>query len=297
MSSPPKSLESARSFVKSSSSFERINKQTLENPKKRSLKGLKKDLITSQNSLVKVDLEKEKQNLKTNKKDISGIKNKLQENSKPSPSLARLEKQMEENSRNLKNVREKRKAYEKELSSSKAEGEKNFLKAYSSLESSKDSSQKTLSKAYKDVKTASLLPQAGKLSKELEQEYEKQASNRASLRGSALGSSDESSGPLSLEGHRDFRELEQLAGNKAPLYPYEARKKKQEGVLYLTYFVNQRGGVEDIKVHKSSGFEILDKEALTSVRKFRYRSGDSGWVIHKVEFRLIDKKEFEELSF
>ena len=101
--------------------------------------------------------------------------------------------------------------------------------------------------------------------------------------------------PLGWDGFKDFRKLRQLPGNPKPSYPYKARKRKVEGLVYLTYFVNSNGFVEKLRLYKSSGFPILDRAAMESIKRYRYKKGDSGWVIHDVRFRLLDEKTVEAL--
>jgi protein TonB len=80
--------------------------------------------------------------------------------------------------------------------------------------------------------------------------------------------------------------------NPPPRYPHLARKRKYQGVVILDVFVNQDGGVGDIKVFKSSGYSILDKSALRSVRKWDFEPGKRGekkvgmWVRTPVRFQL-----------
>ncbi len=80
--------------------------------------------------------------------------------------------------------------------------------------------------------------------------------------------------------------------NPPPRYPRLARKRKYQGVVILDVFVNQDGGVGDIKVFKSSGYSILDKSALRSVRKWDFEPGKRGdkkvgmWVRTPVRFQL-----------
>ena len=80
--------------------------------------------------------------------------------------------------------------------------------------------------------------------------------------------------------------------NPPPRYPRLARKRKYQGVVILEVFVNQEGSVADIKVFKSSGYAILDKSALKSVKKWKFEPGKHGdkkvgmWVRTPVRFQL-----------
>jgi protein TonB len=62
--------------------------------------------------------------------------------------------------------------------------------------------------------------------------------------------------------------------------------------VLLSVFVNPDGGVGELKVQRSSGFEILDKAALSAVRQWRFASGRRGetkvgmWVEVPIRFEL-----------
>ncbi|MCS6860896.1 MAG: energy transducer TonB [Abditibacteriales bacterium] len=66
--------------------------------------------------------------------------------------------------------------------------------------------------------------------------------------------------------------------NPKPDYPPDARRQKQEGVVYLLVSINARGRVEDVQVDQSSGFTLLDEAALKAVRRWEFepaRRGDT----------------------
>jgi len=50
-------------------------------------------------------------------------------------------------------------------------------------------------------------------------------------------------------------------------YPYLARRMGWEGEVLLFFRLNPTGDVEEIKVLKSSGFEVLDKSAVNAVKR------------------------------
>jgi protein TonB len=88
--------------------------------------------------------------------------------------------------------------------------------------------------------------------------------------------------------------------NPPPRYPRLARKRKYQGVVILevfvnrdgSVFVNRDGSVGDAKVIKSSGYAILDKTAMKSVKKWEFEPAMRGdenvgmWVRTPVRFRL-----------
>jgi protein TonB len=62
-----------------------------------------------------------------------------------------------------------------------------------------------------------------------------------------------------------------LAGNAAPEYPFLARKKGQEGLVLVLAEISAKGGVEGVRVSKSSGHSSLDEAAMEAVRRWRFQ--------------------------
>lgn len=89
-----------------------------------------------------------------------------------------------------------------------------------------------------------------------------------------------------LKGFKDARGLRQKAGNPIPKYPYQDRLKKNQGTVYLVYWVTAFGTVSKIKIHTSSGSRSLDKAATKAIAKYKYYRGQAGYVIHPVEFKI-----------
>jgi protein TonB len=58
--------------------------------------------------------------------------------------------------------------------------------------------------------------------------------------------------------------------NPKPVYPPEAREKGYQGEVLLKVEVLSNGRVGDVGVEKSSGCAILDKSALSTVKKWRF---------------------------
>ncbi len=85
---------------------------------------------------------------------------------------------------------------------------------------------------------------------------------------------------------RSYLDLSQVKGNKPPHYPTLARRMNQQGQVQLAYFVNSDGSIENIKLVKSSGYKLLDKEALRAVSQYKYKPGQAGWTLHPVNFQL-----------
>jgi protein TonB len=55
-----------------------------------------------------------------------------------------------------------------------------------------------------------------------------------------------------------------------PTYPRLARKRGQEGTVYLDIWINQEGQQEKIAVFESSGVAMLDRAALAAVQKWHF---------------------------
>jgi protein TonB len=88
------------------------------------------------------------------------------------------------------------------------------------------------------------------------------------------------------EGARLNTDLRQHPGNVPPVYPAVARQSGWEGTVDLSYNVSPDGRVENIKITKSSGYQILDREAYRAISRYRYLPGQQGQTYHPVIFRL-----------
>lgn len=85
---------------------------------------------------------------------------------------------------------------------------------------------------------------------------------------------------------RSYLDLTQVRGNRPPQYPTIARRNNQQGQVKLAYFVNSDGSVGKMKLVKSSGYPLLDKEAVRAVSQYKYTPGQAGWTLHPVNFQL-----------
>jgi protein TonB len=64
--------------------------------------------------------------------------------------------------------------------------------------------------------------------------------------------------------------------NPAPEYPMRARQLGFEGTVVLNVRINQKGGVEDVKIAVSSGYSLLDQSALRSVKSWLFKPARRG---------------------
>jgi protein TonB len=80
--------------------------------------------------------------------------------------------------------------------------------------------------------------------------------------------------------------------NPVPAYPRKARRMGYEGIVMLKVLVDENGRVDDLMVLESSGYPILDRTALGSVRKWLFEPGTEGgtkkkmWVKVPIRFDL-----------
>ncbi|MBU0675170.1 MAG: energy transducer TonB [Proteobacteria bacterium] len=61
--------------------------------------------------------------------------------------------------------------------------------------------------------------------------------------------------------------------NPPPVYPGKARKRRQQGTVVLEVRVGVDGGVAQIRLHQSSGHDLLDRAAMNAVRDWRFEPG------------------------
>ena len=80
--------------------------------------------------------------------------------------------------------------------------------------------------------------------------------------------------------------------NAPPNYPALARKRGQEGAVILKVLVNREGRVDELEIDSSSDFTLLDRAAVSAVRKWSFEPGMRGdekipmWVKVPVTFKL-----------
>lgn len=83
--------------------------------------------------------------------------------------------------------------------------------------------------------------------------------------------------------------------NPAPLYPNPARENGWQGVVILKVLVQKDGTAGEVIVEKSSGHQILDRAALSTVKKWHFLPSRIGniplvsWVQIPIRFVLENK--------
>ena len=58
--------------------------------------------------------------------------------------------------------------------------------------------------------------------------------------------------------------------NPLPEYPYIARQRHWEGVVWLLVDVSAKGLVDDVDLESSSGYRVLDRAASRAVKRWEF---------------------------
>ena len=74
--------------------------------------------------------------------------------------------------------------------------------------------------------------------------------------------------------------------NTAPPYPRKARRLGYEGIVMLKVLIDENGRVDDLIVFKSSGHTVLDRAALSAVRKWLFEPGTEGGIKKKMWVKI-----------
>jgi len=74
--------------------------------------------------------------------------------------------------------------------------------------------------------------------------------------------------------------------NTSPPYPRKARRLGYEGIVMLKVLINENGRVDDLTVLKSSGHTVLDRAALSAVRKWLFEPGTEGGIKKKMWVKI-----------
>jgi protein TonB len=83
-----------------------------------------------------------------------------------------------------------------------------------------------------------------------------------------------------------------------PIYPPQARRERQEGIVLLAVLVSERGTPTDVNVVNSSGYPLLDRAAMDTVRRWQFvpaRIGNrvvSATAEVPIRFSLSDARAF-----
>jgi protein TonB len=90
------------------------------------------------------------------------------------------------------------------------------------------------------------------------------------------------------QGGQDLYASIRNAIDKAKIYPLLARKRKIEGTVITGFTIDNKGLPQDIKIEKSSGYEVLDSAAVRIVRKAAPLACVKGEITIPISFRLSE---------
>ncbi len=83
--------------------------------------------------------------------------------------------------------------------------------------------------------------------------------------------------------------------NPAPYYPQSAIEQQQEGLVVLSVFVLRDGRPAQVEIKQSSGFPLLDKSALTTIKKWKFSPAQTGFLARDarvtipIRFQLVEE--------
>lgn len=113
--------------------------------------------------------------------------------------------------------------------------------------------------------------------------FESATKTNENLKTQSMSSSPHGLPETNLRSHLDLKAEFQ---NLPPQYPLIARQKGWEGTVGLIYQVQPDGQVTDVTISQSSGYEVLDQEAVRAISQFRYLPGQEGKTFHRITFML-----------
>lgn len=74
--------------------------------------------------------------------------------------------------------------------------------------------------------------------------------------------------------------------NMSPPYPRKARRLGYEGIVLLKVLIDENGRVDDLAVIQSSGHTVLDRAALSAVKKWLFEPGTEGGIKKKMWVKI-----------
>ncbi|MDO9529887.1 MAG: energy transducer TonB [Syntrophales bacterium] len=98
-----------------------------------------------------------------------------------------------------------------------------------------------------------------------------------------------------METAKEVLAVPRYGENMPPAYPAIARRRGYEGIVILSAEILVNGNVGKLKIKKSSGYSMLDRSALETVRKWKFEPGSrmgcpvTMYVEVPVRFVLNDK--------
>ncbi|HPJ66585.1 MAG TPA: energy transducer TonB [Desulfobacteraceae bacterium] len=98
--------------------------------------------------------------------------------------------------------------------------------------------------------------------------------------------------PQTISAVREARPIYKI--NPPPEYPLSARRRGYQGTVILEVLVDRHGRVKDQRISESSGHDVLDRAAVSSVENWVFEPGIRGdektemWVKIPIRFQLLD---------
>ncbi len=86
--------------------------------------------------------------------------------------------------------------------------------------------------------------------------------------------------------------VQKQAYKPLPKYPWVCRKRGQEGIVSLKVKTDEKGRVKEVIVHKSSGYERLDKSALETIKLWVFSEGEFQKIL-SIAFRLKEEIKYK----
>jgi TonB family protein len=90
-----------------------------------------------------------------------------------------------------------------------------------------------------------------------------------------------------FRGNNSYRAIRALL-EKAKNYPLLARKEGMEGMVQVSFTIDEKGLPQDIRILKSSGYRILDEEVKKMLKKASPFPGIMGEIVIPITFKFTD---------
>tara|TARA_R110002072_G_scaffold1989_5_gene16636 strand:- start:92372 stop:92884 length:513 start_codon:yes stop_codon:yes gene_type:complete len=72
----------------------------------------------------------------------------------------------------------------------------------------------------------------------------------------------------------------------SPAYPSRSRRLGQEGVVKLSYSINEKGYVTNVMLDKSSGYDLLDESAIKTLKSAKFEEVGDNIIDRNIEFKF-----------
>lgn len=186
---------------------------------------------------------------KITRKKIKKVKKLVK---KTEPEIKKEEKVIKQKEVKKKEIEEKIKTAEKKIPEQKEEPKK---------------SENTKIKEKSAEKPSDVQPEKGEIVKETEQKGEIENTGKIENIKEEASYGTEEKTNLKEELLLDYQKAVKKKIENCRKYPKWARRQGFEGKIHLKFTILSTGEVRDIKILKSSGFNILDKEAISTIKR------------------------------